>query len=122
MKKKILFIVSILVTMNLYSQEAYDRGTFKLTNGEAFITYSEVFGLVINPSSVTITLTPHSADTYGLAVIEKNKEGFRVKELKNGEGNFSFDWEVIGMRKGYEDYQTVRPVAEYYSISNSEAK
>lgn len=87
---------------------AYERGTSQLQNGEVFISYSEHFQLVINPLTTTVTLTSHSTDTYGLAVVEKTEFGFRVKELKGGNGNFKFDWEVKGVRKGHEDYEPVR--------------
>ena len=87
---------------------AYERGTDSLKDGEVFIPYSEHFQLVINPSTTTVTLTPLYTDTYGLAVIEKNELGFKVKELKNGTGNFKFDYYITGVRKGYEDYKAVR--------------
>ena len=61
-----------------------------------------------NTTLATVLLTPLSADTYGLAVIEKLENGFKVKELKQGKGNFSFDWEVKAVRKGYENYQVIR--------------
>lgn len=87
---------------------AYERGTGQLQHGEVFIGYSEHFGLVINPGTVTIQLTSHSTDTYGLAVVEKKANGFVVRELKGGQDNFTFDWEVKGVRKGYENYQVIR--------------
>ena len=88
---------------------AYERGTGRLSDGEVFISYSDHYGMVANTNTVTIQLTPHSADTYGLAVIEKSSGGFKVKELKGGTGNFSFDWEVKAKRKGFEDYEVIRP-------------
>lgn len=108
---------SYIVYASLEGPEAgaYDRGTAKLNNGEVFISYSEVFGIVANPTTITVSLTPLSADTYGLAVIEKNEEGFRVKELKNGTGNFSFDWEIKGQRKGYEGFEDIQPKSKYDS-------
>ncbi len=87
---------------------AYERGTSVLINGEVLITYSDHFKKVINPGTVTIILTPHSIETYGLAAVEKREDGFIVKELMHGRGNFAFDWEVKGVRKGYENYQVVR--------------
>jgi hypothetical protein len=100
---------------------AYERGVGKLNSGETFIPYTDHFKKVINPSSVTIILTPQSIETYGLAVVEKRKDGFVVKELMHGKGNFSFDWEAKGVRKGYEDYQVVRNNDEYFSnnLNNS---
>jgi hypothetical protein len=87
---------------------AYERGSSELRYGEAFIPFSDHFQLVINPETMTIILTPHSADTYGLAVVEKTAKGFRVKELKGGKGHFGFDWEAKAVRKGYEDYRVIR--------------
>lgn len=98
---------------------AYDRGTAKLVNGELYIKYSEVFSEVINPKTVTISLTPLYSETYGLSIVEKTNEGFRVKELMNGTGNFSFDWEVKAVRKGYEDYQVIRPATDYFGEPKS---
>lgn len=87
---------------------AYERGVGTLTNGEAFIPFSESFGIVANPETMTVILTSHSADTYGLAVVEKSTSGFNVKEFKGGTGNFSFDWEVKCVRKGWENWQVER--------------
>lgn len=88
---------------------AYERGSASLSNGEAFVSYSEHYQIVVNPETVTVHLTPHSADTYGLAVIEKTPTGFWVKELKGGNGSFSFDWKVEGKRKGYENHNPIQP-------------
>lgn len=84
---------------------AYERGSGELINGEAFVSYSDHFKKVVNTQSVTVQLTPAFSDTYGIAVVEKNANGFRVKELKGGKGNFNFDWEVKAVRKGYENYE-----------------
>jgi len=92
---------------------AYDRGTATLVNGEAFITYSDHFRVVANSSTMTVSITPLEWDTYGLAVIEKNADGFRVKELKGGKGNFSFDWEVKCTLAGKEDYEVVRKKSSF---------
>jgi hypothetical protein len=88
---------------------AYERGTSRLVNGVATITFPDHFGLVANHETMTVMLTPLSADCKGLAVIEKTAAGFTVKELFQGEGTYEFDWEVKCVRKGYENYQPVRP-------------
>ncbi len=87
---------------------AYERGTAQLENGEVFIPFPEHFSVIINPSTMTVNLTPRYADTYGLAVIEQTAEGILVKELKGGTGNFAFDWEVKAVRKGFEDFKVIR--------------
>ena len=88
---------------------AYERGTAELVDGVATITFPDHFGLVANHETMTVMLTPLSADCKGLAVIEKTATGFTVKELFQGTGTYQFDWEVKCVRKGYENYQPVRP-------------
>lgn len=87
---------------------AYVRGSGKLIQGEVFIPFPEHFQAIIEPGSLTVIVTPNSTDTYGLAVVEKNEKGFKVKEFKDGKGNFDFDYEVKAVRKGYEGFEPVR--------------
>ncbi len=91
---------------------AYDRGTAQLFNGEAFIDFKNHFQSIANTTSMTVSLTPLDWNTYGLAVIEKTSDGFRVKELKGGTGNFSFDWGVKCVRAGKEKFQVVRQASQ----------
>ncbi len=88
---------------------AYERGVATLKNGEAFVPFSDHFRVVANAETMTVILTPHSIDTYGLAVVSKTATGFSVRELKGETGNFSFDWEVKCVRKGWESWQAERP-------------
>ncbi|MEM7655978.1 MAG: hypothetical protein AAF399_07605, partial [Bacteroidota bacterium] len=87
---------------------AYERGTATLVNGEAEITFSDHFEIVANPTTMTITTSPWSAESKGLAVIERTATGFKVKELFGGTGNYQFDWRVDAKRKGHEDFQVIR--------------
>jgi hypothetical protein len=57
---------------------------------------------------ITVMLTPLSADSKGMAVVEKTATGFKVKELYQGTGSYGFDWEVKSVRKGFEEYQVIR--------------
>jgi len=91
---------------------AYERGSAELVNGEARVDFSEHFELVANPETMTFVLTPRSADSKGLAVVEHTSTGFIVKELWAGTGNYEFDWRVEGVRKGREDYKVIRDKAE----------
>ena len=93
----------------------YTRGTAELINGEAWITFEEHFELVVNPETITVQLTSLSAESEGLAVVEKTANGFRIKELRKGTGNYKFDYFVQGIRKGYEDYRVIRDKSEYES-------
>ncbi|MCI4671520.1 MAG: hypothetical protein MRZ79_25480, partial [Bacteroidia bacterium] len=87
---------------------AYERGTATLVNGEAEILFSEHFELVINPGTLTISTSPWSAKSKGLAVVERTARGFKVKELFSGLGNYQFDWEAKAVRKGHEDFKVIR--------------
>jgi len=87
---------------------AYIRGTAELSNGTAEIIFPDHFQIVAGETGMTILITPLSADSKGLAVVEKSKNGFTVKELFNGSGTYSFDWEAKCIRKGYEDYQVIQ--------------
>lgn len=87
---------------------AYDRGTAELINGEAFIPFSETFGIVANSETMTIMTSPWSIQSKGLAVVERTESGFRVKELSGGTGNYRFDWEVKAVRKGWENFEVIR--------------
>ncbi len=91
---------------------AYERGTASMVDGVANVRFSDHFQAVANYKTMTVILTPLSADSKGMAVIEKNRDGFQVKELLGGTGSYQFDWEVKCVRKGYEDYQVVRPREE----------
>lgn len=87
---------------------AYYRGTSQLINGQAEVIFPDHFQLVINSETMTISTSPHSAESKGLAVIERTEQGFKVKELFKGTGTYEFDWRVEAVRKGFEDYEVVR--------------
>ena len=100
---------------------AYERGTATLENGEIFVPFSDHFQLVIAKKGMTVMLTPLSGESQGLAVVEKTSEGFMVKELHKGSGNYSFDWEVKCVRAGFENYQVIRE-RSFGMPANSEIK
>lgn len=88
---------------------AYVRGTAKLEKGTATVSFPEHFEYVISgPENMTVIITPLSADSKGIAVIQKNQTGFVVKELLGGIGTYQFDWEAKAIRAGYENYKVVR--------------
>ena len=88
---------------------AYDRGRGKLTTGKVFISFKNHFKKIINTKTLTVQLTPMSAESKGLAVTEITNDGFWVEELYNGKGNYNFFWEAKGVRKGFEDYDVIVP-------------
>ncbi|MEL7532007.1 MAG: hypothetical protein AAFN10_11890 [Bacteroidota bacterium] len=87
---------------------AYARGTAELVNGQATISFPDHFQLIATADNMTIMLTPLSGDSEGLAVIEKTTQGFVVKELRGGTGNYRFDWEAKCIRQGYENFEVIR--------------
>ncbi len=86
----------------------YDRGTSKLSSGTAFVPYKDHFISLAADGTFTISVTPLSKDSKGLAIVKKTKEGFYVQELFEGTGSYTFDWEVKAVRKGYEDFKVIR--------------
>ncbi len=91
---------------------AYVRGTAELINGACTIALPDHFATVIEQIGMTVHVTPLSAESLGLTVVEKSPKSLVVQELHQGAGTYSFDWEVKGIRKGYEDYQVIRPQSE----------
>jgi len=81
-------------------------------NGQATVVFSDHFQIVASQQNVTVHLTPKSASSKGLAVVEETATGFVVKELWNGQGNYEFYWEISAVRKGYEDYEVIRNANE----------
>ncbi|MBK6858985.1 MAG: hypothetical protein IPK91_13225 [Saprospiraceae bacterium] len=42
--------------------------------------------------------------------VKKSKNGFVIKELWNGTGNYKVYWEVKTVRMGYENYRVKTPI------------
>ena len=53
----------------------------------------------IDEGSITVQVTPLSAASKGLAVIQKNNRSFTVAELMSGTGSYNFDWTLTAMIK-----------------------
>lgn len=91
---------------------AYIRGTARLNGGSAEISMPDHFIAVASSQGITVQITPLSAGSKGLAVTEKSPERIVVRELFNGNGSYDFDYTVTAVRKGYENYQVIRPLME----------
>ena len=92
---------------------AYVRGTGHLVNGSATIWLPKHFVNVSVLNGMTVQLTPNSPDSRGLAIVRKSlTEGIMVQELGKGRGTYDFDYLVTCVRKGYEDYEVIRPKLE----------
>ena len=91
---------------------AYIRGTAHLVDGRATVAFPDHFTAVATSQGMTVQITPHSAESKGLAVVERSVEGFVVRELFSGAGTYDFDYTVMAVRQGHEDYRVIRPDTE----------
>ena len=87
----------------------YVRGTARLVNGRARIVLPDHFRKLADEQGMTVQMTPLSIDSKGLCVVRKGLDGIEVMELRNGRGNYEFDWEVKAVRKEHRDFQVYRP-------------
>jgi hypothetical protein len=85
----------------------YVRGTGQLQNGTAEVQLPEDFGLVTAEEGVTVQITPLD-DCLGIYVVQKSPEMILVREAQGGTGNARFDYLVMGVRKGFENFQVIR--------------
>jgi hypothetical protein len=89
---------------------AYVRGTASLISGKAVINLPDHFRAVAVEEGITVQVTPLSSNSKGLAVVKKSlQEGISIQELADGQGNYDFDYHIVAVRKGYEDYQVIQP-------------
>ena len=100
---------------------AYIRGTAHLVNGRATVAFPDHFTAVATSQGMTVQITPHSAESKGLAVVERSIEGFVVRELFSGAGTYDFDYTVMAVRQGYENYRVIRPNTEGLPAGEIEA-
>ena len=45
-------------------------------------------------------------------MVEKSENGFVVQELGGGTGTYDFDFLVMAVRTGHEDFQVIRPALD----------
>jgi hypothetical protein len=88
---------------------AYVRGTAQLVDGRAVVELPDYLADVAVSEGMTVHVTPLSAESKGLAVVSRSVERFEVGELFGGTGTYAFDWRVTAVRRGFKDYQVLRP-------------
>ena len=86
----------------------YHRGHANLIQGRAEIHLPDHFRMMADTSTYTISLTPYSTTSKGLAVDRKTSTGYVIGELFDGVGNYRFDWEVKAVRKDYTEFDIIR--------------
>lgn len=77
----------------------YLRGRAKLKGGQALIEFPGHFAGAIDPSTLTVHLTP-TGECFGLFVAGRSEQGVVVRELGGGSGSAAFDYLLIGQRRG----------------------
>ncbi|MBW1813914.1 MAG: hypothetical protein JRJ39_09650 [Deltaproteobacteria bacterium] len=97
------------------------RGTARLVDGTAVIELPEHFRVVAAKDGIEVQVTPYSAKTYGLAVVERSREKIVVKELREGRGSFEFSYYVTGVREGFETHEPVVANTHFRPESNETA-
>ena len=99
----------------------YVRGTATLTSGKAYIGFPEHFAAMAVQSSITVTLTPRSAISMGLAAVDVTANGIGVAELAGGTNSYSFDYVAYAVRKGFENYQVYLSKEEAQQLTGTTA-
>lgn len=83
-------------------------GVTELEDGRAEIELPDHFGWVTDDGEpLHVQTTPYSADSGGLAVVERSTDRLVVEDL-DGEGDYEFSYTVKGAREGYTDEKVVR--------------
>lgn len=81
-----------------------DFGSAQLENGQATVRLDPIFAATVNTATkYHVFLTPRSAETKGLAVVEQNAEGFIVQEAHGGRGSYEFDYRIMAKVRGQEN-------------------
>ncbi len=79
-----------------------DFGASQLTNGRARITIDPTFAQTINTNMDYYVYVTPTADSNGLYVAQKTPGTFEVRENGGGTSGATFDYRIIGRRKGME--------------------
>lgn len=77
-----------------------DFGSSKLTNGKAYIKIDPILSknIVVDQNHPLKVFIQLEGDCNGVYVTNKTSEGFMVKELKNGNSNVNFSYQLVATR------------------------
>ncbi len=84
----------------------FARGSTNLVNGEAVICLPQTYAMVTAEDGLTVQVTPRG-EWLQLYVAQVNPRQLTVREAQGKSGRL--DYLVQGVRKGYENYQPIRP-------------
>ena len=101
----------------------YTRGVGTLKNGKARVQFPDHFAGIVGKKGLTVQLTPHSAQSLGLAAVKLSPKGLEVHELGGdlAKGNYDFSFTVQGVRAGSEKYPVVRDAIDFAKLDAKEA-
>jgi hypothetical protein len=123
-------IKSLATTGNARKVETYsvqspenwmeDFGSGELRNGVAVITIDADFAETVTAdASYHVFITPNG-DSEGLYVINKTANSFEVRESKGGTSSLTFDYRIVGKRRGFET-QRLTDVTERFNTERAHA-
>ncbi len=91
----------------------YCRGQVELVAGAGDIVFPEHFSSMAAPGTVTVSLTPRSLYSKGLAALDVSPAGMTVGELAGGSGSYTVDYVAYAVRIGHEDFEVYRNRADH---------
>ena len=82
-----------------------DYGEGQLINGVAYVTMDPIVAknIYVDKKSPLRVFIQLEGDCNGVFVSDKTKNGFRVKELKGGQSNTAFSWQIVATRADTKD-------------------
>ncbi|MBT8401153.1 MAG: hypothetical protein KJO98_11800, partial [Rhodothermia bacterium] len=83
----------------------YVRGQGNLVAGTGRVEFPDHFRVLAEPATITVSVTPRSAGSLGLAAVDVSGAGFTVVELNGGSGSYPFDYVAYSVRSGYLNYE-----------------
>lgn len=88
----------------------YTRGRVKLIKGIATVDLPEHFSAIVSREGLTAQLTPHSAKSQGLAIVDLTPKQLKIAELGGGraDANYEVSFLVQGVKSGKEKFAAVR--------------
>jgi hypothetical protein len=88
--------VTPMYTVTSTEATVYAKGTINLVNGSAYVTFDDVYAMMLGDSPI-ITTTPNG-ECNGLYVSSADSKGFTVKELMGGTSSTTISWIAVGNR------------------------
>lgn len=85
-----------------------DFGSAKLERGQAIVKIDPIFRQAISEEKPYVVILSPTSACNGLYVAEKGRDYFIVRELRDGTSEATFDYVILGPRRGYEHIRLER--------------